>query len=260
MRYKITIQYHGPSLQGWQRQKTTQNTVHQHIVAAFKKLLKIENITLYGAGRTDAGVHALYQVAHLDVETDLFEKFKIKNNHVCITKSNKSSKICNGVNFHLKKTGVQIINIEEVSDLFHARYSAKKRVYKYIIYNNYYPDIINEKKAWHVKKPIDIEVLKNACSLFIGTYDFKNFAKSGEEKTLRSIDKIKVEKNNKYISIYISAESFIRNQIRYIVGSVISVSTREIDKSHIQKLLQLKSDKKIKPAPPFGLYLYNIIY
>ena len=164
-RYQILIEYVGTSFVGWQIQ-TKGNSIQKVVQITLSKLLK-QKILLYGSGRTDSGVHALEQSAHFDV------KNKIQN----------IDKIIKSLNYFLNNKMISIIDIKRKKNNFHARYSAKERIYLYIIRNRFSPSILNKDREWHIRKKLDIDLMKTGAKKFLGTHDFSTFSRWNLQKT-----------------------------------------------------------------------------
>ena len=153
-RYQILIEYEGTLYNGWQIQKKGKS-IQENIEIVLSKLLK-EKIKIYGSGRTDTGVHAKEQSAHFDTTNKIIQK----------------NKLLNSLNFFLNKKKISILKIKKKNKLFHSRYSAKERRYTYLIRNDASPSVINFNREWHIKKKIDVELMKKGAKKLIGTHDF----------------------------------------------------------------------------------------
>ena len=244
-RYQILIEYVGTNYNGWQVQrkgKTIQGKIQNTISKIFK-----EKINIIGSGRTDSGVHALEQSAHFDTNT------KIKDNY----------KFLKSVNHFLSRYGISVLDLKKMKLTFHARYSAKARIYKYVILNRKSGSVLKNKRCWHIIKKLDLEMMKKGAKKLIGTKDFSTFRSSScSAKTpVRTIKSIKFLTKKDIIEIEIKAQSFLQNQVRSMVGCLKYVGE---DKWSIQKLDKIiKSKKRINcapPAPAEGLYLTKVIY
>ena len=244
-RYQILIEYVGTNYNGWQVQrkgKTIQGKIQNTISKIFK-----EKINIIGSGRTDSGVHALEQSAHFDTRT------KIKNSY----------KFLKSVNHFLSRHGISILDLKKRKLTFHARYSAKARIYKYVILNRKSGSVLKNKRCWHIIKKLDLEMMKKGAKKLIGTKDFSTFRSSScSAKTpVRTIKSIKFLTKKDIIEIEIKAQSFLQNQVRSMVGCLKYVGE---DKWSIQKFDKIiKSKKRINcapPAPAEGLYLTKVIY
>ena len=244
-RYQILIEYVGTNYNGWQVQrkgKTIQGRIQNTISKIFK-----EKINIIGSGRTDSGVHALEQSAHFDTNT------KIKDSY----------KFLKSVNHFLSRYGISILDLKKRKLTFHARYSAKARIYKYVILNRKSGSVLKNKRCWHIIKKLDLEMMKKGAKKLIGTKDFSTFRSSScSAKTpVRTIKSIKFLTKQDIIEIEIKAQSFLQNQVRSMVGCLKYVGE---DKWSIQKFEKIiKSKKRINcapPAPAEGLYLTKVIY
>jgi len=244
-RYQILIEYVGTNYNGWQVQrkgKTIQGRIQNTVSKIFK-----EKINIIGSGRTDSGVHALEQSAHFDTNT------KIKDSY----------KFLKSVNHFLSRYGISILDLKKRKLTFHARYSAKARIYKYVILNRKSGSVLKNKRCWHIIKKLDLEMMKKGAKKLIGTKDFSTFRSSScSAKTpVRTIKSIKFLTKQDIIEIEIKAQSFLQNQVRSMVGCLKYVGE---DKWSIQKFDKIiKSKKRINcapPAPAEGLYLTKVIY
>jgi len=236
MRVKLTISYNGTTYLGSQTQKTSTNTINGQIELLLKKL----NIDtkLIASGRTDKGVHATGQVIHFDLPTFW-------------TNLNKLKRIINdGL-----PPSIYVKSIIEVKDDFHARYGAKKRVYRYIIKEENSNPFEDNTISFY--KDINYEILKKNIKLFEGEFDFKYFMKTGSEVsyTTREVYKAFAYKHKDFIILYFEANGFLRSQIRLMVGALLS-----LNETQIKEQLELKTKYKIKPAKGNGLYLAKIKY
>ena len=244
-RYQILIEYVGTGYSGWQIQKKGK-TIQGKIQKVISKIFK-EKINIIGSGRTDSGVHALEQSAHFDTRT------KIKNSY----------KFLKSVNHFLSRHGISILDLKKRKLTFHARYSAKARIYKYVILNRKSGSVLKNKRCWHIIKKLDLEMMKKGAKKLIGTKDFSTFRSSScSAKTpVRTIKSIKFLTKKDIIEIEIKAQSFLQNQVRSMVGCLKYVGE---DKWSIQKFDKIiKSKKRINcapPAPAGGLYLTKVIY
>jgi len=244
-RYQILIEYVGTNYNGWQVQrkgKTIQGRIQNTISKIFK-----EKINIIGSGRTDSGVHALEQSAHFDTS------IKIKD----------SNKFLKSINHFLSRYGISILDLKKREFTFHSRYSAKARIYKYVILNRKSGSVLKNKRCWHIIKKLDLEMMKKGAKKLIGTKDFSTFRSSScsAKTSVRTIKSIKFLTKKDIIEIEIKAQSFLQNQVRSMVGCLKYVGE---DKWSIQKFDKIiKSKKRINcapPAPAEGLYLTKVIY
>ena len=244
-RYQILIEYVCTNYNGWQVQRKGK-TIQGRIQNIISKILK-EKINIIGSGRTDSGVHALEQSAHFDTNT------KIKDSY----------KFLKSVNHFLSRYGISILKLKKRKLTFHARYSAKARIYKYVILNRKSGSVLKNKRCWHIIKKLNISMMKKGAKKLIGTKDFSTFRSSScSAKTpVRTIKSIKFLTKKDIIEIEIKAQSFLQNQVRSMVGCLKYVGE---DKWSIQKFDKIiKSKKRINcapPAPAEGLYLTKVIY
>ena len=244
-KYQILIEYVGTSFRGWQIQKKGK-TIQGLIQEKISKILK-EKIVLFGSGRTDKGVHAIEQSAHFE----------------CQKKIENLDKFLSSINYFLHKDLVTVLMIKKKNQNFHSRFSAKMRIYKYIIINRLSVPVLDQKRAWHVIKKLDLESMKNAAKKLVGTKDFSTFRKNSCRakspiKTMKSV-KIKMRKNK--IEIEFQSQSFLQQQVRSMVGCLKYVGEK---KWSLKKFSFVMNKKKrilcAPPAPPEGLYLVRVIY
>ena len=244
-RYQILIEYVGTRFVGWQIQKKG-TSVQKTIQSTLSKLLK-QKIILYGSGRTDSGVHSLEQSAHFDV------KNKIKN----------IDKIIKSLNFFLNKKMISIINIKKKNINFHARHSAKERIYLYIINNRLSPSTVNKDREWHIRKKLDISLIKKGAKKLVGTHDFSTFRASncGAKSPIRTINEIIISKSKNRIKLKFKSKSFLKNQVRSMVGCLKYLGEKKWNLNELENVIIKKDRKKVAPpAPACGLYLEKIIY
>ena len=242
---QIIIEYDGTNFVGWQKQKNG-DSVQQTIEKILTKILK-EKIILYGSGRTDSGVHATGQSAHF------ISKHKINNKFFFL----------NSINFFLKKKKISILEINKKNLNFHARYSAKKREYRYVIVNRIAPLSLEFNKAWHVKSILNLELMKKAAVLLEGKKDFSTFRSSScsAKSPIKTLDDAKVKKLGNKIMIIFKSKSFLQKQVRSMVGCLKFVGERKWTIKKFDSII--KSKKRVNcapPAPACGLYLSKVYY
>ncbi len=241
-RYKLTIEYEGTRYSGWQLQKGAKS-VQGAVIDACKLIFPGEKIEVYGAGRTDQGVHALAQVAHLDVNRNanpLKLKFQLNDN---------------------LPPDIVGKNVEQVSPKFHARYDAVHRSYLYQISKR--PSAFGKKMVWWVKDPLDVEKMKQVAVLFTGMKDFRNFAeKSDEDKsTIVEISKIEIVETGDLILVRVSGSHFLWKQVRRMVGVMVEAGRGKLSTGEIEAIFTKPSEIVAKlTAPPSGLYLEKVCY
>ena len=247
-RYKLTLEYIGTNFSGWQKQKNSYS-VQEAVERAAIKLLQ-QKIDLVVAGRTDAGVHAEGQVAHLDVD----KIFCVRKMHL-------------GINFHLlnEKFGreISVKKITKVNNNFSARFSAKKKLYQYIIFNCTYRSAILYNKSWWVRRSLNLEKMIEGSKYLIGSHDFSSFRAKGCQASspLRTIDNIKISKKKNLIKLSFLAKSFLYNQVRIMVGTLKNVGTKEVPPEEIKNILERKNRQHAGiTAPSRGLTLKRVTY
>ena len=240
MRVKATILYDGGKFQGFQKQKSTKNTITSAIEIALRTLGIDDPIR--GSGRTDAGVHATGQVIDFLVPNFWIDLEKLK------------------YELNRKLQHISVKHIAFVSDDFHSRFSAKKRLYRYV-FKSSTPNIF-EKPYVSYYPSFDAESLKKALKLFEGKHDFSNFIKTGSitHTNIREIYKANYKSYKNYHIIYFEANGFLRSQVRMMVEGALAVAKDEWSIEALKKQLDLKEKTITKLAPPEGLYLAKIIY
>ena len=244
-RYQILIEYVGAGFIGWQIQpkgKSVQKLVQNKI----SQLLK-EKISLVGAGRLDRGVHALEQSAHFDC------KKKIQN----------LSKFLNSINYFVNIKQVSIISVKKKNLKFHARFSAKQRIYKYIILNRLSRPSIDKERGWHIINKLDINLLKKGAKKLLGKKDFSTFRSSScnAKSPIRTMKSIKIKSTKEKIEIQFKSQSFLQQQVRSMVGCLKYLAEKKWDLKKFDSAL--KSKKRAlcaPPAPAEGLFLEKVIY
>ncbi len=244
-RYQLLIEYDGTNYIGWQSQPkgiSIQNTIEKKL----SKLLK-EKIKLIGSGRTDGGVHAVSQSAHFDIKKKINNKFKFLNS----------------INYFLKKNLISITDIKIRNNKFHSRYSAKKRIYKYVILNRNSRPSLQLNRAWFVIKHLDIKKIKKGGKILEGTHDFSAYrsSKCSANNPIRRLDSVKAKKINDNIIITFQSKSFLQQQVRSMVGCLKYLAEGKWNIKNFKNVLKLKKRNLCAPpAPPEGLYLECVIY
>ncbi len=243
--YNLIIEYDGTKFIGWQSQKKG-NSVQTEIQKTLKKLLK-DKIKLIGSGRTDSGVHALQQNANF------FTSKKI----------NDKNKFINSLNFFLQNKRISILDLKRKNLNFHARFSAKKRIYQYIILNRLGSLALDRNKAWHIKKKLNLVVLKKGAKFLKGKHDFSTFRAStcGAKSPIKTISKIDVKVVERKIYLIFESQSFLQQQVRSMVGCLKYLGE---EKWSLNKFKEVVKSKKrsmcAPPAPACGLYLKKVKY
>ncbi len=244
-RYQIIIEYDGTDHSGWQSQKNAQS-IQREIEKILSKILKTK-VNINGSGRTDAGVHSKNQSAHFDHKKLISNKYKL----------------IASVNYFLNKKNISIKKIIKKSISFHARYSAKEREYEYIILNRDAPPILDKNKVWYLRSKLDIKLLKKASKKLIGTHNFNAFrsANCQAKSPIRTLKTIKILKKDEKIIFILRSKSFLKNQVRSIIGCLKYVGEKKWTIKNLEKVLKSKNRNNCAPpAPAKGLYLSRIIY
>jgi len=243
-RYKLTLEYDGTPFCGWQRQ-ADRMSVQQALEEAVTRFSG-EVVTSQAAGRTDAGVHALAQVAHIDL-AKAWDPFRIRE----------------ALNHHLKPHPVVVVDSVAVGDDFEARFSARARHYEYRILNRRAPAAIARNQVWHVPMPLDIVRMNAAAQLILGQHDFTTFrsAECQAKSPIRTLDAFMVSGDNEVIAIRASARSFLHHQVRSMVGSLKLVGIGKWSPADFRAALDAADRRRCGPmAPASGLYLVGVDY
>lgn len=248
-RYKLTLEYNGSPYYGWQKQ-LEQPSVQAELMQAVYKFCG-DKVDVVGAGRTDSGVHAIGQVAHID-----------------LSKEHDPYSVMQGLNFHLfgpepSQNRIAITNAELVDEHFNARFSATRRHYIYRIINRRARLALELGRAWQVPETLDIAAMQEAAQILIGHHDFTSFrdtecqAKSPE----KTLDRLDISKQGDDIIFQVNAQSFLHHQVRIMVGSLALVGKGRWIASDLKAALEAKDRKAGGPtAPADGLYLYKVDY
>ena len=244
-RYQILIEYEGTKFIGWQIQpqgRSIQKTIQNKI----SKILK-QKITLIGAGRTDSGVHAIEQSAHFNC------KKKIEN----------LNKFIQSLNYFLNSNLISIEKIKKRSLNFHSRFSAKKRIYRYVIFNRISKPSIEKDRGWHIKKKLDLKLMKKGAKKLLGTNDFSTFKASScnSNSPIKTMESIKIKEKKNKIEIQFKSKSFLQQQVRSMVGCIKYLGDGKWNLDDYKRAFKSKSRAKCAPpAPSCGLYLESIYY
>ena len=240
---KLTIEYDGKDFNGWQKQPNKLN-IQGNIEKVISEITK-EEIELIGSGRTDAGVHAIGQVANFKTNSNIpIEKFAI------------------AINSKLKKP-IIIKKAEEVPERFHSRYNCKQKTYRYIINNSETGSAIYRNLEYNIKNPLNIENMQKASKYFEGEHDFSAFKASGtsSKSSVRTIYSANVRKDNERIIIELTGNGFLYNMVRIISGTLVEVGLEKIEPEEIKNIIDSKDRQMAgKTLPPYGLYLVEVNY
>src|SRR4051794_6409427 len=243
-RYKLTIEYDGTPFAGWQWQDdapSVQRTLTEAIAAFCGHAVKVA-----GAGRTDAGVHALGQVAHVDLDKDW-----------------RADRVRDAVNAHLRPHPVAVLSAEKAADDFDARFSAKKRHYLYRIVNRRADLALERTRAWRVPRRLDVEAMSTAAQELVGKHDFTTFRSTEcqAKSPVKTLDALNVRRDGEEVRIETSARSFLHNQVRSMVGSLVLIGDGKWSAADLARALAARDRAACGPvAPPEGLYLTRVDY
>ena len=244
-RYQVLIEYVGTNFKGWQIQKKGR-TIQGLIQKKISLLLK-EKIILFGSGRTDTGVHAIEQSAHFNCKNKIINK----------------DKFLKSINHFLNCEEISIIGIKKRKDNFHARYSAKMRIYKYIIINRLSGPVLKKKRGWHIMKELNLDLMKKGAKKLTGTKDFSTFRASScnAKSPIKTMKLVKIKSLKDEIEIEFRSQSFLQQQVRSMVGCLKYLGEK---KWSLKKFNDVMKSKKrslcAPPAPAEGLFLTRIIY
>ncbi|MBM3545187.1 MAG: tRNA pseudouridine(38-40) synthase TruA [Alphaproteobacteria bacterium] len=243
-RYKLTLEYDGTPFVGWQMQENGPSV--QGRLSEAIKAFSGEDTIPRGAGRTDAGVHAMAQIAHFDLAKDW----------AC-------DKVRDALNAQLRPDPISILNCDTAAADFDARYSARARHYLYRMVNRRSPLALDRDRAWHVIPPLDAAAMHSAAQVLIGHHDFTTFRSTECQapSPMKTLDRLAVSHQGEDIRIEASARSFLHNQVRSMVGSLRLVGEGKWTEADLRKALEARDRRACGPvAPPCGLYLAKVDY
>ena len=244
MRYKILMEYLGTGLVGWQRQDDG-ISVQAALEDAILKFSG-ENVQVYAAGRTDAGVHALGQVCHFD-----------------LAKAWEPYVIISAVNHFLKLRHIVVLSCDEVTNDFHARFSAKMRHYVYRINNRTVNVAVDRNRVWWVNAPLDVDLMREAAQYLIGEQDFTSFRASAcqAKSPIKTLKKLEIERHEDEILLYFSAQSFLHHMVRNIVGTLVLVGCGKWKPHDVKTALDMRKRSAAgMTASAHGLYFLRVDY
>ena len=244
-RFRLTIEYDGAPFVGWQRQDNgpTVQAALEDAVAAFSG----ERVEVAGAGRTDTGVHATGQVAHIDLATDRFD----------------ARTVMNAVNAHLVPRPVAVLAVETVGPDFHARFSATWRAYRYVIVNRGAHLALEAGRAWHVKAPLDLAAMQAGADRLLGHHDFTSFraTQCQTKSPMKTLDSLQVSRHGERILVEARSRSFLHHQVRNMVGTLKLVGEGKWSPDDVTRALQARDRTAAGPtAPAGGLTLTGVGY
>jgi len=240
---KLVIEYDGTNYHGWQSQRNPL-TIQGILEQAISKVTQ-EPITLYGSGRTDAGVHAQGQVANFHTQTNI-----------------PAANLVHAINSHLPPD-IAIKTATDVTDSFHARYSAKSKVYRYTVLNDDTASPMERLYSWHIRQHLDLQAIRQAASHLIGTHDFAAFQTKADRSkdSTRTVYCLRVRRKGHKIYLDIEASGFLYNMVRAIVGTLVLVGKGFAKPATVRRTLKSRKRSEAGPtAPPQGLCLQRVKY
>ena len=242
--YRMTLQYEGTKYNGWQKQGNTPNTIQEKLEAILQKL-DGEEVEVRGSGRTDAGVHALGQVASFALEHPL-----------------PPAEVMDYVNRYLPRD-VGVVELSEADPRFHARLNAKGKWYRYRIHQGSVPDVFGRRYSWPCTDTLDIAAMEAAAAHMVGKLDFQSFCdtKPGKKSTVRRVDSITFSREGTDIVIDFRGEGFLYHMVRIMTGTLVEVGAHRLLPGQIPAMLEAKNRKQAGPlAPACGLMLMEVTY
>ena len=243
-RYRLLVEYDGTPFMGWQRQKHGPSI--QEALEDALSAIDQAPVTVFGAGRTDAGVHARGQVAHVDLAKDI-----------------RADKLRDGTNYHLGQHPVSVLDAEEVDEDFHARFSATYRTYLYRLIDRRPRLALDRDRVWRIPQTLDTVAMHVAAQALVGEHDFTTFrdVQCQAKSPVKSLADIRVERVGEEIHVHVGARSFLHRQVRSIVGSLAEVGRGRHSSDWVRKILVARDRKACGPvAPAHGLYLMSVGY
>jgi len=243
-RYRLIIEYDGSGFVGWQRQangQSVQEAIERAILGFSGELVQV-----VGAGRTDTGVHASHQVAHID-----------------LTKDWSLEAVRDAINFHLRPKAVCILEAQHASPTFHARFDAISRAYRYVILNRRPPPVLERNQVWHVTAPLDANAMHDAAQALVGKHDFTTFRAAACQSLspVKTVDKLTVSRDGPHIYIHARARSFLHHQVRSFAGALRMVGEGKWTRDHLVDALAARDRRRCAPvAPAGGLTLIAVDY
>ncbi len=241
-RYRLVLEYEGTGYAGWQKQDDSPS-IQQALEDAFRSFCQ-EDVSLVGAGRTDAGVHALAQVAHVDLGRDWPEET-----------------VRNAVNQHLRPQPIAVLEARRAGKRFHARFDAIERLYRYRIVSRRAPLALDLNRAWHVPRPLDADAMNEAAQVLVGRHDFTTFrdAQCQAASPVKTLDELSVTDTADEIAVTARARSFLHRQVRSMVGSLVHVGEGKWTADDLHDALERRERRACGMiAPACGLYLVSV--
>lgn len=247
---KITLQYEGTRYKGWQRQKSTEQTIQGKVERILERQFG-RNIEIDGSGRTDAGVHARCQTAN----------FRLKESELDVVHQNMDE-LRDMINGYLPED-IAVTSVTLASDRFHSRLNAVSKTYRYRIWNSPVPDVFRRRYSWQISKQLDLPAMKEAASYLCGKHDFAAFCGNARMKksTVRTIYSIDVEEDGSFIDLIFTGNGFLQNMVRILTGTLVECGLAERKPEDIKGILESK-DRSLAgmKAPAHGLILWEVKY
>lgn len=243
--FKIIMQYEGTRYQGWQRQDSTGNTIQGKLEAILGRMTGLDFVQVIGSGRTDAGVHALGQVANFKIDTDM-----------------SAEQVMDYINQYLPED-IGILSISEVPGRFHSRLNVKGKTYRYRIWNSEVPCVFARRYVYEFPDKLNIAAMRAAASRLVGEHDFKAFTsnKRSKKSTVRTIDEIRVEKDDKEITLTYRGDGFLYHMVRIMTGTLIEAGQGKRTPASVAALLEDGTREQAGPlVPAKGLCLVEVRY
>jgi tRNA pseudouridine38-40 synthase len=243
-RWRLTIEYDGGPFMGWQRQEHGPS-VQQALEEALQRMTG-EEAAFTAAGRTDAGVHALAMSAHVDV-----------------TKSLTAHRLREGLNALVRPQPISVLDVAEVADDWHARFSYVGRRYRYRILNRRAPPALDRGKVWHIPVPLDVDAMQQGAAMLVGRHDFTTFrsVQCQSDSPVKTLDRLQVSRSGEEIDVEASARSFLHHQVRSMVGCLTLVGRGQWRPADIGKALEARDRSALGlNAPPHGLCFVEAVY
>lgn len=243
--YKIIIQYDGSRYSGWQKQGNTDNTIEAKLSAVITRMSgEAEPVEVHGSGRTDAGVHAMGQVASFKLHTDM-----------------SADKVMDYINTYLPED-IKVLSAEKVDNRFHARLSATSKTYEYNICNAAKADVFTRAYSWHIAEKLDEAVLRSAAEVFIGEHDFYAFCdlRSKKKSTVRRVDDIQIVKTRDEIKLVFNGEGFLYHMVRRLTAAMTEAALGHVSVGELARMLDNADTKYMMLAPAKGLVLREVFY
>lgn len=243
--FKIILQYEGTKYQGWQRQESTKNTIQGKLETILAKMTDTDFVQVDGSGRTDAGVHALGQVANFKIDT-------VKT----------PAQIMEYINRYLPED-IAVVEIKEMHDRFHSRLNAKGKTYCYRIWNSAIPTVFERRYVYELADELNTDDMRKAAAILIGKHDFKAFTsnKKSKKSTVRTIENISIERKDKEIVLVYSGDGFLYHMVRILTGTLIEVGLGKRNIESVKELLENGTrDMAGELVPAKGLCLVEVRY